>query len=197
MVSDRLARLFALYYAPALGEGAFWNSAIRPSICPVAQLPACAISTLAACSLARDVRTADPSADGRRSGAIFDPRWPDWRRNDMPPSNSHRRGHIVSPPPGRYLVKQVFAVISQTAASQEADFSWGGIESIAVCIRTCGQHLSNIVVRCVVESVLCAICDFLSDSCKQIILSVDLSPTVPHCFAAIFIVKAEDDSDLI
>ena len=43
--------------------------------------------------------TADPSADGRRSTAIFD-----WRRNDMPPSNCHRRGHIVSPPPGWYLV---------------------------------------------------------------------------------------------
>jgi len=26
------------YYAPALG-GAFWNSAIRPSVCPMAQLP--------------------------------------------------------------------------------------------------------------------------------------------------------------
>jgi len=28
----------------------------------------------------------------------------DWRRNDMSPSNCRRRGHIVSPPPGRYLV---------------------------------------------------------------------------------------------
>ena len=30
--------------------------------------------------------------------------WPDWRQNDMPPWNCHRRGHVVSLPPGRYLV---------------------------------------------------------------------------------------------
>ena len=39
----------------------------------------------------RAVGTADPSADGRRSATIFG-------------SNCHRRGHIVSQPPGRYLV---------------------------------------------------------------------------------------------
>jgi len=37
-------------YAPALE--AFWNSAIRPSVCPVGQLPRHVIGTLAACSLA-------------------------------------------------------------------------------------------------------------------------------------------------
>jgi len=26
-------------YAPAIGGGAFWNSAILPSVCPMAQLP--------------------------------------------------------------------------------------------------------------------------------------------------------------
>ena len=57
-----------------LFQGAFLNSAIRPSVCPVAQLPI-AIGTLAACSLAiagyQRCADWDPSADGRRSAAIF------------------------------------------------------------------------------------------------------------------------------
>ena len=28
---------------------------------------------------------------------FLDPRWPDWRRNDMPPSNCHRRGAFRRP----------------------------------------------------------------------------------------------------
>jgi len=60
---------------------AFWNTAIRPSVsqsvCLSHGAAAYVIGTLAACSLAtRDVRTADPSADGRRS-------------------NCHWRGHRV------------------------------------------------------------------------------------------------------
>ena len=36
---------------------------------------------------------------------FLDPRWPDWRRNDMPPSNCHRRGAYRLATPGRYLVQ--------------------------------------------------------------------------------------------
>jgi len=45
------------------------------------------------------VRTAEPSADGRRSTAIFG-------------SNCHRRGHIVSPPPRRYFVHFASAAVA-------------------------------------------------------------------------------------
>jgi len=68
---------------------------VRPSVCPMTQLPRLlARRTLAACILATagHQRYADASADGRRSTAI------------LPLSNCHRRGHIVSPPPGRYFV---------------------------------------------------------------------------------------------
>jgi len=57
--------------------GAFWNSAIRPCVCPMAQLPR--LYRHAGClqlshrwpPLTRDVRSEVPSADGRRSAAIF------------------------------------------------------------------------------------------------------------------------------
>jgi len=60
----------------AIGGGALSDTAIRPSVCLSHGAAAVAISTLAACSLAtagctRDVRTADPSADGRRSAASW------------------------------------------------------------------------------------------------------------------------------
>ena len=38
----------------------------------------------------------------------------------MPPSNCHRRGHIVSPPPGRYLVFVNFVSVFQFANSSVA-----------------------------------------------------------------------------
>ena len=66
----RLAK--AACYAPALG--AFWNSAIRPSVCPMAQLPRLQERWMPAAEpppATRDVRTANRSADGRRSAEIF------------------------------------------------------------------------------------------------------------------------------
>jgi len=46
------------------------------------------------------VRTADPSADGRRSAAIF-------ATVELPSAG----GAIVSPPPGRYLVIIVIIIV--------------------------------------------------------------------------------------
>jgi len=75
------------------------------SVCLSHGAAAQAIGTLAVSSLAippatRDVRTADSSANRRRSAAIFGP-------------NCYRRRHIVSPPPGRYLVCRHQRVISK------------------------------------------------------------------------------------
>jgi len=57
-----------------MGRGALSDTAIRPSVCLFVRLSVCpnlSYSTLAACSwpATRDVRTADRSADGRRSAA--------------------------------------------------------------------------------------------------------------------------------
>ena len=75
------------------------------------------------------MRTADPSADGRRSAAVF------------ATVDCHQRGHIVSPLPGRYLVfndfcqtnyiiicqtdlRQIFRVGSRTmAVDDQLEFS--------------------------------------------------------------------------
>jgi len=45
------APCYKCYSTPAVGGGALSDTAIRPSVCPTAQLP-WAIGTLAACSLA-------------------------------------------------------------------------------------------------------------------------------------------------
>jgi len=92
-------------------RAAFWNCAIRPSVCPMAQLPRRRYAGCLQlgyrrppemCGLWTRPRTdVDPSrfldpwtdADGLTGG-----------ENDMPPSNCHWQGeHIVSLPPGRYL----------------------------------------------------------------------------------------------
>ena len=92
------------YYAPVL-EGHFGiTRSVRLSlclpVCPMAQLPKLKARWLPAAlppPAIRDMRTVDPSADGRRSTATMDwCRWPDWWRNDTPPSNCHRRGGISS-----------------------------------------------------------------------------------------------------
>jgi len=100
--------------APA--PGAFRNSAV----CLSHGAAAWAIGTLAACSLAtagqcRDVRTADPSVDGRsRSLRDFNERL---GTDGLIGGETicHRRTaigsrHIVSPPPGRYVVLSVVNV---------------------------------------------------------------------------------------
>ena len=70
-----LAHFLSLYaieicYYPRRRGGALSDPAIRPSV-RLSGAAAKAIGTLAACNwpATRDVRTADPSADGRRSGA--------------------------------------------------------------------------------------------------------------------------------
>ena len=75
--------------------GAFWNSAIRPSVRLSVPWRSCLGYRHAGClQLSHRRPLPDPSADGRRSAAIF-------AIDELP---SAAGGDIVSPPPGRYLV---------------------------------------------------------------------------------------------
>ena len=82
-----------LLYPAAVGGGALSDTAIRLSVCPVTQLPQ-AIGTLAACSLAVSRLRTRPRTDVH-TAHVYPSRVE---------TNCHRRGHIVSPPPGRHLV---------------------------------------------------------------------------------------------
>ena len=57
------------YYAPAVGGGALSDTLIRPSVCRSSRRAAALGYRHADCLQLRHVRTADPSADGRRSAA--------------------------------------------------------------------------------------------------------------------------------
>ena len=112
---------FAWMFLCPRPRGAFWNSAIRPSVCPMTQLPRLKARWLPAAlppRATRDVRTADPSADGRRSAAIS-------ATVELPSAGG---GHIVSPPPGRYLVIP--------AKAFARDYGITGVR-LSVCLSVC------------------------------------------------------------
>ena len=92
--SDRCLIPITLLCLPVTGGGTFRDTAIRPSVCPVAQLPY-ARYRHAGCLQLSHVRTAEPFADGRRS--IASP-------------TAIGVGHIVSPPLGRYLFWHMGAI---------------------------------------------------------------------------------------
>ena len=77
--------------------GAFWNSAIRPSV-PWRSCLGYRHAGYQRCADSGPIR-------GHRPTAIFD-----WRRNAMPPSNCCWSGHIILLPPGRYLVVEIMVV---------------------------------------------------------------------------------------
>jgi len=82
------------HYAPGLG-GAFWNSVIRPSL----SVPwrSCLGYRHAGCLQLSHRRPLEMCGLRTRPRTDVDP------PRFLPPSNCRRQGHIVSPPPGRYL----------------------------------------------------------------------------------------------